>query len=398
MVLLIVMLVLAVIFTAAVAIPVMILSSKERKEHNEEHNSYNQITYIKRTNLLWCILSAGVPMLCLLFGTFTKVGANEVGIVYDDRYGITDKHFEEGFHAKSIFEHVTTISTLNRDKYIETAAQTKDGQYADFQIAITYAVEKADAPQFFRATGGDKSSTFDDQLMGLIEKDLQRTTIEEDIFELLSTKLEDTRVKFENYLKTSLKAEYGVTLRFATFKDVDAGADIEEFIKQEATAAKQKEINEKQAEADLIKAQAQAAIQQAEAEAELARAEIEVQIAEQKAAAQKAIAEADAYAIEAAGKAQAEAASAYTKSILSMINSLYCNVNKVEEANITREVETGLITSFVPVDAASEVMSYEDCASTILSIVFYNSWDGVLPTTLTSDSLSAMIGALITNN
>lgn len=310
---------------------------------------------------------AGLPFLLLLFGSFTKVKANEVSIVYDDRYGIVDKVYEEGFHTKSIFEHVTTISTLNRDKYIETSAQTKDGQYAEFQIAITYAVEKADAPKFYKTTGGDKSATFDDQLKGLIEKDLQKTTIEEDIFELLSTRLEETRIGFERNLKESLKNEYGVTLRFATFKDVDAGADIEDFIKQEATAAKQKEINEKQAEADLTKAEAQAAIKKAEAEAELEKAKIDAQIAEQEAKAKEEIAKADAFAISETGKAKAEAANAYTDKILSMIDSL----------------------------SEEQGMEYSDAANTVLSIVFYDSWDGVLPTTLTSDSLSGLIGALI---
>ena len=33
----------------------------------------------------------------------------------------------------------------------------------------------------------------------------------------------------------------------------------------------------------------------------------------------------------------------------------------------------------------------------VLSIVFYDSWDGKLPEVLTSDSLSSMIGSLITN-
>lgn len=302
-------------------------------------------------NFAWSVVTLGIPMLCLLFGTFTRVNKNEVGIIYDDRYGVVDKHFEEGFHKKSIFEHVTIISTLNRDKFIETSAQTDDGQYATFEIAVTYAVEKEDAPKFFRTTGGDKSNTFDDQLMGLIEKELQSTTIQYNIFNLLSEGLETARIDFEKNLSVSLKEQYGVTLRFAVFKDVDAGEKIEEILKAKATAEQQ------------------IAIAQKEAEAKLVTATNEVAIAEKEAEQKKILADAAAYATKVQGEANGDAASAYTDAVLGMIDDLYV--------------------------AQGGALTYEQCANIILSIVFYDNWDGVLPTTLTSDSLSALIGALI---
>jgi hypothetical protein len=40
-------------------------------------------------------------------------------------------------------------------------------------------------------------------------------------------------------------------------------------------------------------------------------------------------------------------------------------------------------------------MSYEECADLVLSIIFYDTWDGELPEVLTSDSLSSMIGGMI---
>jgi hypothetical protein len=43
-------------------------------------------------------------------------------------------------------------------------------------------------------------------------------------------------------------------------------------------------------------------------------------------------------------------------------------------------------------------MSYEKCSTLILNIIFYNTWDGKLPEVLTNDSLSALIGKLITNS
>jgi regulator of protease activity HflC (stomatin/prohibitin superfamily) len=346
MALLIIMIVVAVIATLGL-VGVIIYNIKENNWHP--------------ANFAWTTLTIGIPMLCLLFGTFTKINKNEVGIVYDDRYGVVDKHFDEGFHKKSIFEHVTKISTLNRDKFIETSAQTDDGQYATFEIAVTYAVEKEDAPKYFRTTGGDakkslngeeKKSAFDDQLMGLVEKELQSTTIKFNIFSLLSEGLETARVDFEKNLAVSLKEQYGITLRFAVFKDVDAGEKIEEILKAKATAEQQISIAQKEAEAKLV------------------TATNEVAVAEKEAEQKKILADATAYATKVQGEASGEAASAYTDSILKMIDDLY-----VEQ---------------------SGVLTYDKCANIILSIVFYDNWDGVLPTTLTSDSLSALIGALIT--
>ncbi|MBO5712381.1 MAG: hypothetical protein J6R47_06020 [Acholeplasmatales bacterium] len=40
-------------------------------------------------------------------------------------------------------------------------------------------------------------------------------------------------------------------------------------------------------------------------------------------------------------------------------------------------------------------MSYDECADLVLSIIFYDTWNGELPEVLTSDSLSSMIGGMI---
>ena len=285
---------------------------------------------------------AGLPMLVLLFGTFTHVRANEVGIIYDDRYGVLDETLGEGFHQKSIFQHVTTISTTNRDKFILTASQTDDGQYAEFEISITYAIEGNDASRFFKKVGG--SDMIDDQLMGLIEKDLQATTISYNIFDLLSEGLETARMRFEQRLSESLYQEYGITLRYAVFKDVDAGDEVESILKAKATAEQQIAIAMKEAEAKKITAENDAEIQ-------------------------RILADAEAYAIKIAGDAQGDAASAYVNHVLGMIDNL-CET-------------TGL--------------NYTDSSQIVLSIIFYNTWNGILPSVLTSDSLSALIGSLINN-
>lgn len=93
--------------------------------------------------------------------------------------------------------------------------------------------------------------------------------------------------------------------------------------------------------------------------------------AQNDAAITEVLADAQAYAVTVSGVATADAAAAYSDEILTMIDTLY---------------------------ASSAGLTYNQSADIILSIVFYKSWDGQLPSTLTSDSLSSMIGALIASS
>ena len=311
---------------------------------------YNKVEYDGSLFNLFHCLWAGVIMLGLLFGTFTKINANEVGIIYDDRYGVLEKTYTEGFQSKSIFEHITRISTTNRNAVIETTGQTNDGQYATFEISIIYRIDSADAGKFYKKTSSQDINT--DQLNSLVKNALQSSTIKYDIFELLSDGLETARTDFEVNLRESLMANYFVTLVSATFDDIDAGANIETILQQKAEAEQKIEIARKEAEANLIKA------------------ENEVAVAEKQAEVERTLAEAEAFAIKTKGEANAETATAYTTKIMNMISTMQTASN----------------------------LPYEESANLVLSIVFYDTWDGKLPETLTSDSLSSLIGALITNN
>lgn len=295
-------------------------------------------------------LWAGLVMLGLLFGTFTKVSANEVGIIYHDKYGVLEETKTEGFQRKSIYEHITTISTANRTSTIETSGQTNDGQYANFIVSIIYRIDSADAGRFYKKTSSKDLNI--EQLNSLVKQSLQSSTIKYDIFELLSEGLEVARADFEANLRESLMSNYYVTLVSATFDDVDAGENIELILQQKAEAQQKIDIAQKEAEANLIKA------------------ENEVEVAKKKAEVERTLAEAEAYAIKTKGEASAETATAYTTKIMGMIDNM--------------QVNSGL--------------TYEQSAELVLSIVFYDTWDGKLPSVLTSDSLSSMIGSLISTN
>lgn len=325
------------------------LTEEQRKGYIDTYNKQAEldkkesIKYFIKT-LLFSLLSAGW-FLILLFGSFCKVNANEVGIIYDDRYGVLETVKYEGFQTKSIFQHITTISTINRSGSLKTTGQTSDGQYATFELSLIYRIDKDNAGKFYKVTSADDITR--DALNTIVKSSLQSSTINYDIFELLSTKLEIARLDFKQDLSQELKEKYFITLVDVSFDDVDAGTDVEQILQQKAEAVQRIEIAQKQAEADLITAENQAEIQ-------------------------KTLADAEAYAITKVGNANGEAANAYVDKVKAMIDNLYENCN-------------GTLT-------------YKECTDIVLGIIFYDTWNGELPQVLTSDSLSALIGSLVGGN
>ena len=300
-------------------------------------------TYKNRRYSYLLSLISVVAFAVLLFGSFTTIPANSVGIIYDEvNGGIQEKTYGEGYHTKSIFEHITTISTANRSAKINTTGQTNDGQYAILELSVIYKIKTEDAGKFYKISNASDISK--DALNTIIKSSLQSSTIKYNIFELLSTKLEEARIEFKKTLAENLYSNYFVTLVDVAFDDIDGGEEVEAIL--EASAKAQQEI-------DIAKLRAEANLITSENEAEI----------------KKLLADAEAYAIKAEGEAKGEASSVYVEKIKGMIDALYENGN--------------------------QALTYEECSELVLSIVFYDTWDGVLPEVLTSDSLSGMIGGLI---
>ena len=80
---------------------------------------------------------------------------------------------------------------------------------------------------------------------------LQSNSVEQDIFSILKGGLNEVRSGTEVDLQESLQ-ELGVTVEAFIILDVDAGDEIEQVVRDEATAAKQKEIASKEQESELI--------------------------------------------------------------------------------------------------------------------------------------------------
>lgn len=304
----------------------------------------------------------------ILFGSFTTVGANEVGIIYHDKHGVLDETLGEGFQMKSIFEHVTTISTANKTAHIQTTGQTQDSVFATFDITMVYKIETANASKFYKATSSTEISTA--QINSVAKEALQAATIKEDIYTILGSSsdssgnvtgsLETVRLDFFNNVEVLLFDRYGITLVSLSFDDIDAGERVEEVIKLKAEALQQIEIANAEAEAARIKAEADAAVKIIEIEAEakmaLIQANNELEKAEIEAQTKEAIANAEAEVIRIQAQAEADRINLEKTAIQNAINELF---------ELSQTTDTPL--------------TYEQAAEIILQQIYYDNWNGELP-------------------
>lgn len=266
-----------------------------------------------------------IAMLLLLFGSFTKINANEVGIIYHDKRGVLEEVKYEGFQTKSIFEHITKISTTNKTSQITVSGQTSDSAYADFIITVVYRIDAVNAGKFYKVTSNKDIAP--EQLTSLVKEALQSSTIKYDIYSILGDKLEAVRIDFTNNLTQILLDRYSITVVSTSFDDIDAGERIENIIKNKAEALQQIEI-----------AQAQKQQAEVEKETELIKADTEAQ-------AKKIQAEAEAEVIKIAADAEAYKVETEKTAITDMIDGVY--------------------------EKYSDKLSYEQCAEIVLQTIFY---------------------------
>lgn len=146
--------------------------------------------------------------------------------------------------------------------------QTKNGQYVTAEINIKYQIEAENAYKVYK-----NYRTLDNLHINLMANITQRTleevTTKYNVIELLGEKKNEVVIEAENLLKERLKSE-GVNFVMLTLKDIDAGEEIENAIKNGAVVKQETEI----AEQNKIKAEKIAATKIIEAEAEAKANEI----------------------------------------------------------------------------------------------------------------------------
>ncbi|MDD5293093.1 MAG: SPFH domain-containing protein [Candidatus Izemoplasmatales bacterium] len=284
------------------------------------------------------------PLVFLLLFTaaITKISANQVGIVYHPfQGGIQDEVLTEGFKMKNVFSTVTKIGTTNRTAFLEVAGQTKDSIYANFLLTIVYRIEAQNAGRFFKVTG-DKDIT-PEQLNSITKEALQSATTNYNIYGILGEDLESVRIDFTQRLSNLLMTRYHITLISTSFDDIDAGSEIERIIQDKAQAIQE--------------------IQIAEQERQKAQVEAETAIIR---------ATADAQVIMITAEAQAEAQVILNSVTVNAINLMYLGQFEDDQDTATPEIY-GYLT-------------IQEITQTILKQLYYDTWDGTLPTVIADGS------------
>lgn len=226
----------------------------------------NGFTWKRRQLFALCAL-----IICI-FGCFTNIPANNVGIVYSPFGGTRNETLSEGFAFKSPFDTVYEISTEVQTEQIEgITTQTKDAQYVTTILDIKYKVNTENAFLIFK-----QYRTLDRMSNNLIMPTSQR------VLELITTKynvidiLGEKRSAIYAELDTALTeefAKYGVEFVSISIIDMDAGAELEAAITAEAVAKKEVET----AEQNLLKAETEAKQKSVQAQADQDAAKIEAE-------------------------------------------------------------------------------------------------------------------------
>ncbi len=308
-------------------------------------------------------------LLIIVFGCFTQVEGNEVGIVYNPfEGGIQDQSLGEGLHFKAPWVQVFNISTKLREESFTLTSQTGviyseneqgqpeevgGGQWVTYQVTLQYRIERTNAHKFYKNFGSSVPSI--STVEARVKKDLQTNSSDYDVYTILKGGLVQVRKETEDDLRVSL-AEIGITVESFTIADVDAGDTIESAVEQEAVAAKEIEIAEQQQER--AKVEAETAIIVANNNAEVAVI----------------TAEADA-------EAQAYLNSATVNAINNMYAGQFATVQ--EKLDFEADVANGVtVAGYLTIQEISDI---------IISQLYYDTWDGQLPDVVSGDNGLSLI-------
>lgn len=215
-------------------------------------------TFSKRWSLLgllWLII--------ILFGCFTSIKANNVGIMYNPfKGGVQDEVLGEGFRGKSPFDKVYKISTeVQEFTFNNISVQTNDSQYVETIIQVQVRIDKGQAFEYFKKYGGKQLSDIQNVLSNTTQKQLEMITTQYNIMEVLGEKRDEIVNKTLETVKAELSKD-GILVERIILVDTDAGDTIEQAIAKEASAKKEaetakylKEKAELEGEAKVIEAQ-----------------------------------------------------------------------------------------------------------------------------------------------
>ena len=184
--------------------------------------------------LLWLII--------ILFGFFTKINVNEIGIIYNPfKGGIQNETLEEGFKRKTPFDKVYKISTEIQEFTFENiSVQTNDSQFVNTVLQIQVRIDKEKAFEYFKKYGSKELKDIQSILSNTTQKQLEMITTQYNIMEVLGEKRNEIIDKTLEAVKGELLKD-GILVERLVLVDTDAGETIENAISKEASAKKEAE-------------------------------------------------------------------------------------------------------------------------------------------------------------
>jgi len=214
------------------------------------------------TNYAWCFLGL-LWLVLILFGCFTVIGANTVGIFYNPfKGGIQSEILSEGFKGKSPFDKVYKINTEVQEFNFENiSVQTNDAQFVNTVLQVQVRVNKDNAFEYFKKYGNKNLSQIQNIISNTIQKQLEQVSTQYNIMEILGEKRNDIINQTLELSKEELQKD-GILIERIILVDTDAGDAVEQAIANEAIKKKEaeaaqyaKEKAELEGQAKVIEAQ-----------------------------------------------------------------------------------------------------------------------------------------------
>lgn len=184
-------------------------------------------------------------MVIVLFGCFTNIGANRVGIVYNPfKGGIQDYTLNQGYKTKSPLTKIYKINTeVNELTFNNISVQTSDSQFVNTVIKAQVKIDSNKAFEYFSKYRDKSLEDISSILSATMQKQLETITTQYNIMDVLGVKRDEIVNKSLELIQKELIKD-GISVLRITLVDTDAGADIEKAIANEAVAKKEAETAE----------------------------------------------------------------------------------------------------------------------------------------------------------
>lgn len=186
-----------------------------------------------------------ICLVLILFGCFTNIGANKVGIVYNPlKGGIQNYTLTQGYKAKSPFTKIYKINTeVEELTFNDISVQTSDSQYVNTIIKAQVKIDSNKAFEYFSKYRDKSLEDISSLLSATIQKQMESVTIQYNIMDVLGGKRDEIVNKSLELIKEELSKD-GIEVLRITLVDTDAGDAIEKAIANEAVAKKEAETAE----------------------------------------------------------------------------------------------------------------------------------------------------------